>query len=329
MRASRLVAIVLLLQNRGRMTAPQLAAELEVSVRTIYRDLDALCTSGVPVYAETGPQGGYRLVEGYQTRLTGLSAEEAEALLLAGVPGPLGDLGLGAAVTGGQRKLLAALPEHLRVQAAKARERYHVDLAVWFSPPAVPPLLGQVAAAVWEDRRVAMGYEPDVGPSWTREVDPLGLVLKVSTWYMVGARPRGLRTYRVDRITSIEVLGQPCRRPEGFDLAGYWQQWLADFEARLPAVTVEVRARPEVIPRLRYLVDRRSLASTDWDGRADEDGHAGEGGWRRLSVTFERLSEARTALLGLGDLVEVLGPAELRAGIAATARGLAEIYARP
>jgi predicted DNA-binding transcriptional regulator YafY len=323
MRASRLVAIVLLLQNRGRMTAPQLAAELEVSVRTIYRDLDALCTSGVPVYAETGPLGGYRLVEGYQTRLTGLSAAEAEALLLAGVPGPLGDLGLGAAVAGGQRKLLAALPEHLRAQAAKARERYHVDLAVWFRPPAVPPLLGQVAAAVWEDRRVAMGYEPDVGPPWTREVDPLGLVLKVSTWYLVGARPRGLRAYRVDRITSIEVLGQPCRRPEGFDLAGFWQHWLADFEARLPAVTVEVRARPEAIPRLRYLVDHRSLASTDWDG------HAGEDGWRRLSLTFERLSEARAALLGLGDLVEVLGPAELRAGIAATARGLAEIYARP
>jgi predicted DNA-binding transcriptional regulator YafY len=321
MRASRLVAIVLLLQNRGRMTAPQLAAELEVSVRTIYRDLGALCASGVPVYAETGPQGGYRLVEGYQTRLTGLSAAEAEALLLAGVPGPLGDLGLGAAVTGGQRKLLAALPEHLRAQAAKARERYHVDLAVWFRPPAVPPLLGQVAAAVWEDRRVVMGYEPDVGPPWTREVDPLGLVLKVSTWYLIGARPRGLRAYRVDRITSIEILSQPCRRPDGFDLAGFWQHWLADFEARLPAVTVEVRARPEAIPRLRYLVDHRSVGGTDWDG-------VHEDGWRRLSLTFERLSEARAALLGLGDLVEVLGPEELRAGITATARRLAEIYAR-
>jgi predicted DNA-binding transcriptional regulator YafY len=323
MRASRLVAIVLLLQNRGRMTAPQLAAELEVSVRTIYRDLDALSTSGVPVYAETGPQGGYRLVEGYQTRLTGLTAGEAEALLLAGVPGPLGDLGLGAAVTGGQRKLLAALPGHLRAQATKARERYHVDLAVWFRPPPVPPLLGQVAAAVWEDRRVAMGYEPDVGPPWTREVDPLGLVLKVSTWYLVGARPRGLRTYRVDRITSIEVLGQNCRRPEGFDLAGFWRHWLADFEARLPAVAVGVRARPEAVPRLRFLVDHRSVGTTDWDGRAEDDG------WIRLALTFERLSEARTALLGLGDLVEVLEPAELRAGMAGTAHRLAEIYAHP
>lgn len=319
MRASRLVAIVLLLQNRGRMTAPQLAAELEVSVRTIYRDLDALGTSGVPVYAETGPQGGYRLVEGYQTTLTGLSAQEAEALLLAGVPGPLGDLGLGAAATGGQRKLLAALPPHLRAQATKARERYHVDLAAWFRPAAVPPLLGRVAAAVWGDRRVAMGYDPDVGAPWTREVDPLGLVLKASAWYLVGARPRGLRAYRVDRITGIEVLGQPCRRPEGFDLAGFWRHWLADFETRLPAVTVEARVRPEAVPRLRYLVDHRSVEGTDWDG-AQEDG------WRRLSLTFERLSEARTALLGLGELVEVLGPAELRSGMAGTARRLADLY---
>ena len=126
----------------------------------------------------------------------------------------------------------------------------------------------------------------------------------------------------MDRITSVEILAQPCRRPEGFDLAGFWQHWLGDFEAALPAVTVEVRARPEAVPRLRYLVDHRSVGSTNWDG-AQEDG------WRRLSLTFERLSEARTALLGLGDLVEVLGPEELRAGIAATARGLAEIYARP
>jgi len=161
-----------------------------------------------------------------------------------------------------------------------------------------------------------------VGPPWTREVDPLGLVLKVSTWYLIGARPGGLRTYRVDRITSIEILGQRCRRPEGFDLAGYWQHWLADFEARLPAVTVEVRARPEAIPRLRYLVDHRSVGSTDWYG-------VHEDGWRRLSLTFERLSEARSALLGLGDLVEVRGPEELRAAIAATAHALAEIYVRP
>jgi len=144
----------------------------------------------------------------------------------------------------------------------------------------------------------------------------------VSTWYLVGARPRGLRAYRVDRITSIEVLGQPCRRPDGFDLAGFWQHWLADFEARLPAVTVEVRARPGAISRLRYLVDHRSVGSTDWDG-------VHEDGWRRLSLTFERLSEARAALLGLGDLVEVLGPEVLRADITATARRLAEIYARP
>jgi predicted DNA-binding transcriptional regulator YafY len=176
MRASPLLAILLLLQSRGRMSAPQLSEELEVSVCTIYRDLEALSAAGVPVYAETGPKGGVHLIEGYQTRLTGLNAEEAEALLLAGVPGPLGDLGPGAAVIGGQRKLLAALPPGLRAHATRARERCHLDLGGWFQRQVVPPALGQAATAVWEDRRMAMSYEPDVGPPWTREVDPLGLV---------------------------------------------------------------------------------------------------------------------------------------------------------
>jgi predicted DNA-binding transcriptional regulator YafY len=320
MRASRLMAILLLLQSRGRMTAPQLAKELEVSVRTIYRDLDALGASGVPVYAETGPHGGFRLVEGYRTKLTGLSAEEAEALLLAGVPGPLGDLGLGAALIGGQRKMLAALPENLRSQATMAQERYHVDLAGWFQRQAVPPLLGQVAAAVWEDRRLAMTYQPDVGPAGRREVDPLGLVVKTATWYLVGARQGEPRVYRVSRITDLRVLNEPCRRPKGFDLGVFWRCWLIDYEASLSAVKVEVRARPEAVPILRALVDHRSLGTTNWDGQAEDDG------WRQLTLTFERLAEARTALLGLGDQVEVLGPLELRSSISRAARRLAELY---
>ncbi len=164
MRASRLVATVLLLQSRGLMSAPQLARELEVSVRTVYRDLDALASSGVPVYAEPGPHGGFRLVSGYQTTLTGLSDEEARALLLAGVPGPLGDLGLGAAVTGGQRKLLAALPGEMRGRAARATERYHVDLTAWFEERAAPPMLTGVAAAVWSGR----GCRWATGPTWAR-----------------------------------------------------------------------------------------------------------------------------------------------------------------
>src|SRR5580700_8515242 len=176
MRASRLVAILLLLQSRGQMTAPDLSEQLEVSVRTIYRDLEALSAAGVPVYSETGPGGGYRLIEGYETHLTGLDPAEAEALLLAGLPGPLGALGLGSALVGGQRKLVAALPADLRTRATNAEQRFHVDLEGWFQPRVTPPLLGRVASAVWEDRRVRIDYRPPEGLPGEREIDPLGLV---------------------------------------------------------------------------------------------------------------------------------------------------------
>lgn len=320
MRASRLVAILLLLQSRGRMTAPQLAEELEVSVRTIYRDLEALGESGVPVYAEAGPQGGFSLVGGYQTRLTGLSPNEAEALLLAGVPGPLGELGLGAALVGGQRKMLAALPEDLRARATTARERFHVDLAGWFQHQAPPPLLGPVASAVWEERRIRIAYRRGAGAPERREVDPLGLVVKAATWYLVGARQADVRVYRVSRIADLHLIDGRCRRPEGFDLAGFWGEWLEEYEASLPTAAVEVRARPEAVPALRGLVDQRSVAATDWEG------HPEEGGWLRLSLTFERLEEACTALLGLGERVEVLGPPELRSSLTRVAAGLSALY---
>jgi predicted DNA-binding transcriptional regulator YafY len=315
------VAILLLLQSRGQMTAPELAEELEVSVRTIYRDLEALSESGVPVYGETGPNGGYRLIEGYQTRLTGLDPAEAEALILAGVPGPLGALGLGSALVGGQRKLEAALPPELRARATKARQRFHVDLAGWFQPQVVPPLLGMVAAAVWEERRLRIDYRPRDGQPGEREVDPLGLVIKTATWYLVASAPAGLRTYRVSRVVGVVVLDEPCRRPKGFDLEKFWTTELSDYEANLPSVTVEVRAAPEAIGSLRGLVDQRSLPSTDWDGQPDQTG------WRRLSLTFERLEEVTSAALSLGDQLEILGPADLRSSMAEKVAGLARLYA--
>src|ERR1700728_2293131 len=292
MRASRLVAILLLLQSRGQMTAPDLAEQLGVSVRTIYRDLEALSASGVPVYAETGPGGGYRLIEGYETHLTGLEPAEAEALLLAGLPGPLGALGLGSALVGGQRKLVAALPAELRTRATKAQERFHVDLERWFQPRVTPPpLLGRVATAVWEDRRLRIDYRPQDGLPGEREIDPLGLVVKAATWYLVAAAPAGLRTYRVSRIVDLVILEQRCRRPKRFDLEKYWTSQLTELEASLPAFTVVLRAAPEAVSALRGLVDYRSLSTTDWDGEPDG------GGWRRLSLTFERLEEAASAAL--------------------------------
>ena len=188
-RASRLVSLLLLLQTRGHMTAPDLARELEVSVRTVYRDVEALSGAGVPVYSEAGRGGGFRLVEGYRTRLTGLSAREAEALLIGGTPGPVGELGLGTVFAAAQAKLLAALPKEVADRAFLVRQRFHLDSAGWFRPARVPPHLGAVATAVWEERRLEIVYRhPGSEEGARRVLDPLGLVLKAGVWYLVAAR---------------------------------------------------------------------------------------------------------------------------------------------
>src|SRR3954447_6170597 len=179
MRAGRLVSLLLLLQTRGRMTARELADELEVSVRTVYRDVESLGSAGVPIYADRGPAGGYQLLDGYRTRLTGLSADEAETLFLAGLPGPAAELGFGTVLAAAELKLLAALPSVMRDRAGRLRERFHLDPAGWFYEAGETPHLAAVAAAVWEQRAIQVRYQR-AGRSGevTRTLAPLGLVLK-------------------------------------------------------------------------------------------------------------------------------------------------------
>src|SRR5437870_3876306 len=191
MRASRLVSVLLLLQSRGGQTAAELARELEVSVRTIHRDVDALSASGVPIYAERGPHGGIRLVEGYRTRLTGMTAEEAEALFLSGLPGPAAELGLGTAVAAAQLKVTAALPTELRSRASRLVERFHLDAGAWFSGNEPVPHLATVSEAVWASRRLEIAYRRDDG-AVSRVLEPLGIVLKAGIWYLIAA-PRASR----------------------------------------------------------------------------------------------------------------------------------------
>jgi predicted DNA-binding transcriptional regulator YafY len=321
MRASRLVSLLLLLQTRGRMTAAQLADELEVSVRTIYRDLEALSGAGVPVYAEAGPNGGCQLLEGYRTRLTGLTAQEAEALFAAGVPGPVGELGFGTVLGAAQLKLLAALPKDLADRATLARQRFHLDAPRWFRGGRNQPHLAELAAAVWDDRRVTVHYRhPGSTEVVPRVLDPLGLVLKAGVWYLVARRDGDLRTYRLSRIEEVVPHDVQFNRPDDFDLARFWQASVAHYESSVPMVDVVVRVTDAGYRRLRGLEEQGGHMVGVPDPDAD-------GGWKRCTVSFESLDDAYEDLVLLGTEVEAMEPASLRARVAETAAAVASIYA--
>lgn len=225
------------------MTAPELAEELEVSVRTVYRDAEALAASGVPVYAERGPAGGFRLLDGYRTRLTGLTEDEADSLALAGMPGAAAELGLGAELATAQLKLAAALPAGLGERSRRIQERFHLDAAAWFRTAEPAPLLATVADAVWRQRVLGAHYRR-WGGEVRRELHPLGLVLKAGNWYLVAAADGDARTYRVSRFLAATVTREACERPDGFDLAAYWEASSCGLEARVLRGTARLRVSP-------------------------------------------------------------------------------------
>ncbi|MFF7637278.1 helix-turn-helix transcriptional regulator [Kitasatospora sp. NPDC008050] len=340
MRADRLLALLLLLQNRGRLTAATLAAELEVSVRTVYRDVEALGAAGVPVITERGPAGGYRLLEGYRTRLTGLTDAEAGSLFLAGAPGPARDLGLGAALTAAQLKLQAALPEPAAARARRIQDRFHLDAPGWFRDAEQVPWLGDLAQAVWEQQVVRCHYRR-WGGEVRRELRALGLVLKGGIWYLValaepdgaegadqaegaeaadGGERRGPRTYRVSRFLAVEPTGRGFERPAGFELAAYWTAAADRLTAMLHQGTAELRLSPraaQLLPARFGAVGARALAQA---------AAPGPDGWIRLTLPVESPAIAVGDLLHFGSEAEVVGPPELRAALAAEVAALAARY---
>ncbi|MBH5333726.1 WYL domain-containing protein [Streptomyces pactum] len=376
MRADRLLCLLLLLQNRGRLTAPELAAELEVSVRTVYRDIEALGAAGVPVVADRGPAGGYRLLAGYRTRLTGLTGDEAVALFLAGLPVAAAELGLGSQLTTAQLKLRAALPEPLGEQTRRMQDRFHLDAPAWFRQADPVPDLLTVADAVWRQRVLRVRYRRARGDTVERDLHPLGLVLKGGIWYVV-AHPAGLggagggtgpadggtnpggeatgresgppvpvpesgrepvpesepdgrgsaaagpvvRTYRVSRISAAEALPVTFRRPEGFDLAGYW--------AASSRALEEARFRGEAelllsARGLRLLPAKYGAAGARAAAAAGEPGPDGR---FRVTLPVESLPVAVDDMLRLGTDAEVVGPPELRRAVARAVTELAQRYA--
>ncbi|MEU7678355.1 YafY family protein [Micromonospora taraxaci] len=307
MRASRLISLLLLLQARGSMTAGELARELEVSERTVYRDVLALSAAGVPVYADRGRDGGYRLLGGYRTRLTGLTRDEAEALFLSGLPGPAGDMGLADAVAAAELKVLAALPPALRDAPARAGQRFHLDVPGWFRETPPPPWLTDLARAVWRDRLVELRYRRG-DREVTRRVQPYGLVLKSGAWYLVGRVDDDTRTYRVDRVTGVEVGEESFARDEGFDLAGHWREQAGSFLRAMLRAEATVRLSPVGLRRLRHLVDAPFVYDEVVAAAGEPDGQ----GWVVARLPVESVGVAYHQLLGLGPEVEVLDPPELR-----------------
>jgi predicted DNA-binding transcriptional regulator YafY len=319
MRASRLLSVLLLLQNRGRMTADQLAAELEVSVRTVYRDIEALSASGVPVYADRGRAGGYQLVDGYRTRLTGMTEEEAQSLSLAGLPGAAAELGLGTVLAAAQLKLYAALPAEQQARARKIDERFYLDVPGWHRGIESLPKLSEVADAVWQNRRIKVRYERWDGSAVERRLEPLGVILKAGNWYLAARRDGVDRTYRISRILELEP-ADGFERPGDFDLVEYWRVWSEEFERRMYPRTAIVRMSPRARTLAPFYLGAVGARAVRDAGEPDEDG------WARVELPVEGSSPAIGELLRFGPDVRVLEPPELREQLAAAIRAMNRLY---
>lgn len=315
MRASRLVSILLLLQGRGQMTAEALAAELEVSPRTIYRDLDDLSAAGIPLYGERGKGGGYRLLDGYRTNLTGLTTEEASTLLFSGMPEVASELGLGSLLAATRLKLLAAVPPGLRQAATRAEQRFHLDPGGWPHNLARDDRhLKPIAQAVWNDRRLQIAYRLPDGRTVQGLVDPIGLVHKTGSWYLVAIREGLSRVYRVDRVQSTRESEEQAERPPDFDLVAFWERWEADYAAILPTFSAHVRLGPLGQRHRDNLGPLSPRGVTDHGLQAD--------GWVEQTLLFDDRRVAVSALLALAPDVEILAPAELREEMMAVAQAM-------
>lgn len=321
MRADRLLSLMMLLQTRRQMTAEELANELEVSKRTIYRDIDALSVAGVPVYANGGPGGGYALLDSYRTTLTGLNEGEIQALFMLTIPSPISDLGVSQQLKAAVLKLTSTLASDPHQHADYLRQRLHLDAASWFQIDEPVPHLKVVQEAVWQDRQLVLSYRHRNGTVSERTISPYGLVAKASIWYLVAATDHGMRVYRVSRIEAVQMSQTHFARPQDFDLAKFWTGWVTGYKASLPKYPVILRIRPDLIPVLPYILGEgvRSLV---------EQTQPDSEGWRVVNYTFERIEEAQAYVLGMGASVDVIAPEELRVSVMKLATDVVAHYSR-
>lgn len=310
MKASRLLSILMLLQARGHMTAPALAVALEVSERTILRDIDQLSAAGVPLWGDRGRNGGFQLRAGWSTELTGMTEPEANALLLAGLPGAATELGLGAAAASARLKLVASLPNEWREQADRVGARLHIDSVDWYRAQEKPVYLKELADAVWNSFKIRIKYE-----SWNgivnRELEPLGLILKAGTWYIAAriVNEIKVRTYRVSSVLELETSRKNFKRPAKFELADYWCESAKRFEAELYRLQAKIRVSPRA---MKWLLNARTkitvLAPVVRRKKSKTD-------WQDVLMPIESIEHGARQLLAFGGEIEVLEPPDLRTKI--------------
>ncbi len=318
MRADRLVAIVLLLQKHRQLTARDLSQHLEVSQRTILRDMEALSTAGIPVVAERGQSGGWRLMENYRTTLTGLNEGEVQALFVNPPAKYLSDLGFERSSTSAALKLLAALPLTMQTIAERIQERVFIDESGWNRQEEVVPYLKQLQQAIWQERTVFLTYRRGDETTIERTVHPLGLVVKGSVWYLVAVVPQGdVRTFRVSRITSALINDELFERPLDFDLARFWKSSSAAFQQKLSGYVMKARVSKAALPWVRY---GGRFAKVEIAAEPDPDG------WTAIEVRFDVEEGALQYALGFGAELEVLEPLTLRERIVERARETIEFY---
>ncbi len=318
MRADRLLSLLMLLQTRGRMTAERLAGELEVSVRTVYRDVYALRVAGFPVYSERGLGGGCYLHEDYRIRLTDLTHDELAALFTIAVPTPLIDLGVGQEAKGALLKLAAALPAARRDIEQRARSRIHLDPESWTPSKDPPPNLALLRQGAWSDRWMEVTFLRVRGTLINREIAPYGLVAKATRWYVIWLGREGqLHVDRASAVVDAELLEERFERPETFDLASYWAQWAARHEANRSVFPVIALARLGVLANLENELGKDRVLRSE---ERESDGRV------RVQLTFEYLEEARSTLLGFGGAIEVVSPEALRRSMADFGEQIHSVY---
>lgn len=310
MRADRLLSLLLLLQSKGKLKARDLADRLEISTRTVYRDVEALAMAGVPVYAQSGPNGGICLVDSYRTDLSGLSTDEARALFtLPKARSSLHDIGLEAPLRTALAKLVASLPTAQQIAAEHVRERLHIDSTPWFEGKEAVPHLAVLREAVWSDRKLDLVYHDRDRRPFHAVVEPLGLVVKFDRWYLVAETPSGTRVYRVSRVNRATLLEEVFERRPGFDLERFWSKWQSQFVANLPHYEVTLKVSAETERQLR----ERGFSCRRLDGET-------------MLFDFQREDIALRSLLLLGGAVEIRHPGRLRDRVSEIARELTALY---